>query len=76
MVAPPNATGTVQFTDKFKDKTTALGDAPVRSGGLVMLLTKKLANGGHSLSAMFTPTDPAVFQPSTSNTVRVEVGDG
>ncbi|HET9257443.1 MAG TPA: Ig-like domain-containing protein [Pseudonocardiaceae bacterium] len=74
-VAPPDASGTVQFKDRFKDKTTALGDGPVRPGGLAVLLIKKLADGEHSLTATFTPQDPAAFAPSTSNTMRVEIGD-
>jgi hypothetical protein len=69
-VAPPDATGKVQFKDKFMDKTTALGDpVQVRSGGFAVLLAKKLAKGEHSLTAMFIPSDPTAFKPSTSNTV-------
>jgi hypothetical protein len=70
-VAPPEATGTVQF----KDKTTALGDpVQVRPGGLAVLITKKLAKDEHSLTATFIPKDPTAFKPSTSNTVKVKVG--
>jgi hypothetical protein len=47
----------------------------VRPGGLAVLITKKLARGEHSLTAMFIPKDLTVFKPSTSNTVKVEVGD-
>jgi len=75
-VAPPKATGTVLFKDEFRAKTTARGDPVlVRPGGLAVLITKKLAGGVHSLSAMFIPKDPAAFQPSTANTVKVGVGD-
>jgi hypothetical protein len=75
-VTSPDATGTVQFKDKVKDKTTALGGpVQVRPGGLAVLITKKLARGEHSLTAMFIPKDLTVFKPSTSNTVKVEVGD-
>jgi hypothetical protein len=69
-VAPPDATGTVQF----KDKTITLGEpVQVRLGGLAVLITDKLGRGEHSLTAMFIPTDPAAFKPSTSKTVRVRV---
>jgi hypothetical protein len=72
-MTPPNATGTVQFTDKIKDKTAVLGPVPLRAGGLAVLITTKLATGEHSLTATFTPTDPKAFTPSTSNTVRIHV---
>jgi len=61
-VAPFNAAGTVQF----KDGTTNIG-RPVRVtagfafGGLVFLPA-----GPHSLTAVFTPRNPARFGPSTS----------
>jgi hypothetical protein len=73
-VAPSDATGTVQFKDKFQDKITTLGEVSVRTGGLAVLITKKLTKGVHSLTAMFTPRDPVAFKPSTSNTMTVEVG--
>jgi hypothetical protein len=75
-VAPPGASGTVQFTDRLENKTTVLGDPmQVRPGGLAVLITKRLTRGAHSLTAMFIPKDPAAFKPSTSNTVRIEIGD-
>jgi hypothetical protein len=68
-VAPAGAAGTVQF----KDGTTALG-APVRVfGGTAYLLTSKLTKGTHSLTAVFTPTNPAAFGPSTSSPVSLTV---
>jgi Bacterial Ig-like domain (group 3) len=75
IVAPPDATGTVQFKDRFNGRSSALGDpVPVRVGGLAVLLTAKLARGTHSLTAMFIPGDSNAFTPSTSKTVRVQVG--
>ncbi|MGH3764695.1 MAG: Ig-like domain repeat protein [Pseudonocardiaceae bacterium] len=80
-VAPADATGTVQFRDKGgdkgRDKTTALGDAPVqgRFGGLALLITKKLVKGEHELTAKFIPQDRTAFKPSKSNKVEVKVGD-
>jgi len=75
-VTPPDSVGTIQFNDKFKGKTTALGDpAQVLPGGLAVLLTNKLVKGEHMMTATFTPKDSAAFQPSTSNTVKVKVDD-
>lgn len=75
-VTPPNATGTVQFTDKFLGKTSAVGDpVPVRLGGLAVVLTTKLAKGTHQLTAIFTPHNPTAFKPSTSTTLPVVTYD-
>jgi hypothetical protein len=64
-VAPPNAVGTVQF----KDGTKNLGNpVPAINGKAINPLTI-LSKGLHSLTAVFTPTDPTKFTPSTSNTV-------
>ena len=65
-VAPFNAAGTVQFNDG----TTALGAPVPVSNGFALLFVGTLTSGEHSLTAVFTPTDPAAFTPSTSNTVR------
>ena len=67
-VTPTNATGTVQF----KDGTTNLG-APVHvTPGTTVGPVSTLHPGTHSLSAVFIPTNPARFQPSTSTTVTVK----
>ncbi|MGH3817602.1 MAG: Ig-like domain-containing protein [Pseudonocardiaceae bacterium] len=64
-MTPTNATGTVQF----KDGTSNLG-APVSvTGGFAFGGVVFLPAGPHSLIAMFTPANPAAFQPSTSNVV-------
>ncbi|MGH3886883.1 MAG: Ig-like domain-containing protein [Pseudonocardiaceae bacterium] len=61
-VVPDNAAGTIQF----QDGTTALGaPVPVVLGSAV-LITPALTPGTHSLTAVFTPADPAAYAPSTS----------
>ena len=65
-VGPDNPAGTVQF----KDGTHNLGD-PVRVfGGVAVGPFAFLPPGHHSVTAVFTPTNPAKFKPSTSNTVN------
>jgi hypothetical protein len=64
-VAPTNATGTVQF----KDGTTNLGTPVPVIGGIAVGPVSVLGKGQHQLIAVFTPTDPTKFKPSTSNTV-------
>ena len=64
-VAPLNAAGTVQF----KDGAVNLG-GPVRViAGQAVGPVSFLRESPHSLTAVFTPTNPAAFTPSTSNTV-------
>lgn len=63
----PHVAGTIQI----KDGTANLGrPAPVAAGfafgGFFVL-----PPGTHSLTAVFTPADPTVAQPSTSNAVTV-----
>jgi hypothetical protein len=68
-VAPRGAAGTVQFTDA----TTALGaPVPVR-GGQAFLITTTLTMGTHTISAVFTPTNPTALVPSTSSPVSLTV---
>ncbi|MGH3702225.1 MAG: Ig-like domain-containing protein [Pseudonocardiaceae bacterium] len=68
-VAPRGAAGTVQFTDA----TTALGAlVPVR-GGQAFLITTTLTTGTHTISAVFTPTNPTALAPSTSSPVSLTV---
>jgi hypothetical protein len=57
----PTAAGTVQF----KDGTTTLA-APVTVTAGKASMPTILDPGSHSLAAVFTPTDPAAFGPSTS----------
>ena len=63
-VTPASAVGSVQFLDGV----TPLGSPVTVTGGSASLSTT-LASGTHSLSAVFTPTNPAAFTASTSNTV-------
>jgi hypothetical protein len=64
-VAPLNAAGTVQF----KDGTTNLGSPVPVAGGNVVGPVGILRSGPHSLTAVFTPTNPTKFKSSMSNTV-------
>ncbi|MGH3826479.1 MAG: Ig-like domain-containing protein [Pseudonocardiaceae bacterium] len=66
-VTPDTAAGTVQF----QDGTMALGSPVPVVGGSAMLLTAELAQGTHLLTAVFTPTSPAVSGPSTSPMVSM-----
>jgi hypothetical protein len=67
-VSPFNAAGTVQFIDG----TTPLGGpVPVFAGFALTVTT--LPKGTHSLTAVFTPTDPAAFAQSTSSPVPLTV---
>jgi Bacterial Ig-like domain (group 3) len=68
MVTPAAAAGNVQFKDNTKDLGTAV---PVTNGTAAMKTT--LDAGAHSLTAVFTPTDPAAFSSSTSPPVSLTV---
>ncbi|MGH3765476.1 MAG: Ig-like domain-containing protein [Pseudonocardiaceae bacterium] len=67
-VAPRGAAGTIQFMDG----TTALGPAvPVTLGTALRITT--LTTGAHSLTARFTPSNPAAYSPSTSPPISLTV---
>jgi hypothetical protein len=66
-VSPSNAVGTVQFQD---GNTNIGGPVPVFGGTSIGGFTF-LPRGSHSLTAMFTPTDPTAFAPSTSAPVSL-----
>jgi phospholipase C len=68
-VSPFNAAGTVQF----KDGTQNLGGPVPVTGGIAISTTTALGTGTHPLTAVFTPTDPAAFGPSTSPPATVTV---
>lgn len=68
-VAPRTLSRTVQF----EDGTTALGASVPVVGGRAFLITRTLATGTHTLTAVFTPANPAVFGPSTSPPVTLTV---
>src|SRR5206468_3759890 len=61
-VVPSTAAGTVQF----KDGTINLGNPVAVVNGTASGSTSRLAVGTRSLTATFTPTNPAAFSPSTS----------
>jgi len=62
--------GTVQF----KDGTTALGTpVPATSGFAFVIIDQLTTVGRQTLTAIFTPADPAAFRSSASNTVEVLV---
>ncbi|MGH3846792.1 MAG: Ig-like domain-containing protein [Pseudonocardiaceae bacterium] len=65
-MAPTNAVGKVQF----KDGATNLGGPVTVTGGVAIGPFTTLPAGPHSITATFTPTNPANFKPSTSNTVN------
>src|SRR5262249_18041915 len=68
-VKPRTAAGTTQF----KDGSTALGTPVPVDGGTIFLIAPPLTTGTHSLSAVFTPANPATFAPSTSAPVALTV---
>jgi hypothetical protein len=68
-VTPATAAGIVQF----KDGAINLGNPVIVSNGVASTTTSTLAVGGHQLTAVFIPTDPAVFSSSTSPVLAFEV---
>jgi hypothetical protein len=66
-VSPIKAAGTVQFKDGDNNL-----DGPKRViAGTVFGPLTSLQAGPHSVKAVFIPTNPNAFQPSTSNTANV-----
>ncbi len=79
-VTPP-ASGTATGTVQFLDGATSLGTVAVNGGGQAFLPISTLTGGAHSLTAVYTPADSAVFATSTSpvltqtvNTADTSVG--
>lgn len=70
-VSPATAVGAVQF----KDGTTNLGGPLAVSKGVAAGTTSALPLGSHQMTATFTPTDAAVFSPSTSSARSVVVAN-
>ncbi len=61
-VAPTTAAGTVQFKDGGRNL-----DGPQQViGGFAIGRLMFLGGGEHSITAVFTPANPAQFKPSTS----------
>ncbi len=67
-VTPPAAGGTIQF----KDGSTNVGSPQKVIYGFAIQVSS-LAAGSHNLTAVFAPTDPKAYSPSTSNTVTVVI---
>lgn len=69
-MTPTTAVGAVQF----KDGSTDIGSpVTVSNDGTASGFTSRLALGSHSVTAVFTSTNPAVFSPSTSPAVPLTV---
>lgn len=64
-VSPFNAVGTVQFSDSGHNIG---GPVTVLAGQAIGPLTL-LSGGPHSITAVFTPTNPAAFKLSTAGPV-------
>jgi hypothetical protein len=69
-----DATDGVPGSVQFKDNGTNLGSAQaVDAAGVASLSISSLAVGTHPITAVFTPTDTAAFNASTSNGVSHQV---
>jgi hypothetical protein len=68
-VSPAAAAGTVTFLDG----TTALGAAATVTNGTASLVTTGLGIGTHSITAVFTPANAAVYGSSTSTALSYVV---
>jgi hypothetical protein len=68
-VAPGYVAGIVQF----KDGESELGPPRPVIGGFALTVTSKLTEGIHSLTAVFTASDEAVYRPSTTTPVSLTV---
>jgi hypothetical protein len=65
-----DATDGVPGSVQFKDGGSNLGSAQsVNASGIASFTTTSLAVGTHPITAVFTPTDTAAYNPSTSNGV-------
>jgi len=56
---------------QFTDGTTPLGASVPVIAGIAIGPISTLSPRAHPLSAVFTPTNPTQFQPSTSTTVTI-----
>ena len=68
-LSPSNAVGSVTF----EDGSTPIGSAVSVTAGVATTSTSSLTTGSHSLSAVFTPTDPTAFATSTSPVVSYSI---
>jgi Bacterial Ig-like domain (group 3) len=70
-ISPAKATGTVQFKDGAANLENPV---PVSTGTVTATIsTSTLTVGKHWLTAAFTPTDPATYDPSASQPVVLDV---
>jgi hypothetical protein len=70
-VAPSGAVGSVQF----KDGATNIGTPVEVSAGTAVRATSTLAAGAHSLTAVFSPTNPGAFAASSSTPLSYAIED-
>ena len=73
-------TGTVSLataagTIEIFDGTTSLGEGTAATGGVFTVVTSALSAGSHSLTATFTPVNPANYQTSRSTAVAFSVNN-
>jgi hypothetical protein len=76
LTANVTSTAPVAGTMTFKDNATVLNATPATvTGGVATATvnTTTLGGGAHSLTAVFTPTDPSVVAASTSSAVPFQV---
>ncbi len=76
LTANVTSTAPVAGTVTFKDGPTVLNSTPATvTGGVATssVSTTTLGGGAHSLTAVFTPTDPSVVAASTSSAVPFQV---
>ena len=68
-VTPAAAAGSVQFVDLASGSPVSVGSPVTVSGGTATTSTTSLAQGNHSIEAVFTPTEATVYTTSTSAAV-------
>jgi len=68
-VTPASVGGTVQF----KDGSANVGDPQTVWSGFAVRVVTDFRVGTHELTASFIPNNPAAYQPSISNIVRLTV---
>ncbi len=72
-LSPASAAGSVQFRNTAGTSTVPVGNPVAASGGQATLTTSSLAFGMYSLTALFTPTNAALFTAATSQTLTYVV---
>lgn len=72
-VSAPNAPGKIEF---FDGATSIGGPTATDAAGVATMTTSTLAEGAHTITAKFVPTDATKYNPATSNAVTVTVLGG